>query len=410
MPKIEITLPAGPAPLAGVKLRASQSDGVIVLSVAPGSDATVLRVHDRVIAVNGIDVNGIQIDDDTAVEELLRLRPTTADSLRLSVSRRHSSAEVLGFSAESEDKLHLAAGTDEASHPSLSYNCSVGGHGVAAGQFTMPCNLLALPDGALVVADGGGCRLQVLSPLGELQHVFGCRGEQAGQLNYPAGLALDGDALIVVDRGNCRLQRLRLDGQPLAVTPLHTTPPSPATAQGAQGAASSRVPLSSPLEASIGNRHVCSLDAASADALSSRRLGSASIDATEGGAPTEGGASSSRDRTPSDTPVTLQDLPVTALDLAHAASGTSSSALKATDLASGGIAPRTPDKPEVASGMLSASHGDAQTAHAQTGSDLLLNYPWGVALVGELIFVTGAPNLPPPPTQPSPTQPSPTPT
>ena len=49
----------------------------------------------------------------------------------------------------------------------------------------------------------------------------GCRGDQPGQFNYPAGLATDGEAVFVADRGNCRVQKLRLsDGGHVASTVL----------------------------------------------------------------------------------------------------------------------------------------------------------------------------------------------
>ncbi|KAL1495963.1 hypothetical protein AB1Y20_014604 [Prymnesium parvum] len=112
--------------------------------------------------------------------------------------------------------------TDECNYAGearLAHLRSFGTYGLDEGQFSMPCNLLSLPDGDVVVADGGGCRLQILSPRGELRRVIGCRGDEPGQFNYPAGLALDGAALLVCDRGNCRLQRIRLsDGSPLAST------------------------------------------------------------------------------------------------------------------------------------------------------------------------------------------------
>ena len=97
---------------------------------------------------------------------------------------------------------------------------SFGGYGLAPGLFSLPASLLALPTGDLVVSDGGACRLQVVSPEGELRYTISAVGELPGELNYPAGLATDGDgALFVADRGNCRVQKLRLsDGAPLAAT------------------------------------------------------------------------------------------------------------------------------------------------------------------------------------------------
>ena len=94
---------------------------------------------------------------------------------------------------------------------------SFGGYGLAPGEFSMPCNVLILPDGDVVVADSGGCRVQVMSPDGELRRILASSGEEPGQLNFPAGLAVADDSLYVADRGNCRVQRLRLsDGTPLA--------------------------------------------------------------------------------------------------------------------------------------------------------------------------------------------------
>lgn len=206
MPKIEITLPAGRNPLASVQLKALARDCVTVESVTAGSDASsIVLAGDRLITVNGVPI----VDAGASIE--LLVKPMTTESLRLQVSRRSSADEHLleSIVASTKDRHFASLAASEASRLSLTYSHSFGCYGLAPEQFSMPCNVLALPDGDFVVADGGGCRLQVLSPQGELRRIIGCRGENVGQFNYPAGLALDSDAVIVVDRGNCRLQRCR---------------------------------------------------------------------------------------------------------------------------------------------------------------------------------------------------------
>lgn len=101
----------------------------------------------------------------------------------------------------------------------LAHLSCFGEYGLAPSQFSTPANVLCLPGGDVVVADAGSCRLQHMSAEGLLIRQIGGRGEEEGQFNYPAGMALDGEDLLVCDRGNCRLQRIRLsDGEPLACT------------------------------------------------------------------------------------------------------------------------------------------------------------------------------------------------
>ena len=178
-------------------------DGEQIVSAIDGADAAAhLCVGDVVLAVNGREpslANGWQRETTPVHASVLTLRV-----------RRHKEGggDVVG-------EYYSAA-----AHHSIS--ASFGGYGLTPGLYSMPVNLLPLPNGELLVADGGGCRLQRVSHAGDLRDVLGSLGDQLGELNYPAGLALadDDTAIIVADRGNCRLQKLRLsDGTPLAATP-----------------------------------------------------------------------------------------------------------------------------------------------------------------------------------------------
>ncbi len=65
----------------------------------------------------------------------------------------------------------------------------------------------------IVVADGGGNRLEVFSRFGDFVGAYGGAGTAVGQFSSPAGVASDGGGRIaVVDAGNSRLQLFQFDG------------------------------------------------------------------------------------------------------------------------------------------------------------------------------------------------------
>ena len=65
----------------------------------------------------------------------------------------------------------------------------------------------------IVVADGGGNRLEVFSRFGDFVGTYGGAGTAAGRFISPAGVASDGGGrIVVVDAGNSRLQLFGFDG------------------------------------------------------------------------------------------------------------------------------------------------------------------------------------------------------
>ena len=199
--EIVVTLSARSRAAVSLSTTASGSVCVCALDDADDPAASHLSIGDVVLSINGEPCSG-----SSASINLLE-RPS--DALELRISR--------------------AVETDPGSALSCPENCvasSFGCYGLEPGQFSMPANVLSLPDGDVVVADGGGCRLQIMSSDGLLRRTLGMRGGEFGQLNYPAGLCMsaDGKALFVADRGNSRIQLLRLsDGSPLASTRLDDT-------------------------------------------------------------------------------------------------------------------------------------------------------------------------------------------
>jgi hypothetical protein len=125
-------------------------------------------------------------------------------------------------------------------------------YGLDAGRFSLPSAVRSLPNGDLLVADGGACRLQWIEPawrrrVGEAREGEGEGavvevGVEAGadpegedlsldphgsrvrcvhcsigsgvqQLNFPTDLCVQGGAALVVERGNARVQRVGLEGE-----------------------------------------------------------------------------------------------------------------------------------------------------------------------------------------------------
>ena len=218
------------------------SAGEQVVTRLDGADAAAhLKLGDVVLSVNGREpgrtpsnwqreMDGGEERERASVLALRVRRPPSCGAALTSGANGSSSSSSSGGCAEGggggggAGAPGAAGGTGTAGGSELGAADwpagSFGGYGLAPGLFSMPCNLLALPDGDLVVADGGGCRLQIFSPEGELRRTIGERGEAPGCFNYPAGMAADGaGALYVADRGNCRVQKLRLsDGAHLATS------------------------------------------------------------------------------------------------------------------------------------------------------------------------------------------------
>ena len=181
-----------------------QRAGATVVAACDPFDAAAahLAVGDVVLSINGVRGVASEWPSDLLVAE------SADEPLVMRVHRPAIAALAESAAASAQADVNSDA-------PLL--GGSFGGYGVTPANFSMPCNVLRLPDGDVLVADAGGCRLQVCSANGELRRVLRCgRGHE---LNYPAGLCLaaDSKSVYVADRGNCRVQLLRLsDGQSLA--------------------------------------------------------------------------------------------------------------------------------------------------------------------------------------------------
>ena len=237
---------------ASISLETTASGARVVTALTGADAAAHLRVGDILLSVNGHSAAspGARMAEagDERESSVLALgvqrKPTVADAAVVGDGPTPTDGAMLAVAALSSSSLASCSKEGGA----YAHVTSFGGYGLVPGKFSMPCNLISLPDGDLAIADAGCCRIQLVSPGGELRRTLGSIGEEVGSLNYPAGLALvlprgddhtfnntsgdgggdggsrRGDAadLLVVDRGNCRVQRLRLsDGTPLASSQRH---------------------------------------------------------------------------------------------------------------------------------------------------------------------------------------------
>jgi sugar lactone lactonase YvrE len=101
---------------------------------------------------------------------------------------------------------------------------TIGGRGVAPGQFNFPTFVWAEADGELLVTDSLNFRMQRFGRDGQFQHTFGESGDQPGDFSRPKGVASDQsghiyviDALMhamqVFDRGGQLLLSVGTQGQ-----------------------------------------------------------------------------------------------------------------------------------------------------------------------------------------------------
>lgn len=95
----------------------------------------------------------------------------------------------------------------------------LGGFGLSGAKLNFPTDLAVSNDGTLIfVADRGNHRIQTYRRDGSYVGQIGAGyGTDAGQLAYPAGVAVDGEHVIVADSGNHRIQRFTFDGRSVAV-------------------------------------------------------------------------------------------------------------------------------------------------------------------------------------------------
>lgn len=68
---------------------------------------------------------------------------------------------------------------------------TVGSRGTENGQFNLPLQAAAAPDGTVYVVDGGNFRVQAFHPDGTFKMNFGAIGRRSGQFSRPKGIATD---------------------------------------------------------------------------------------------------------------------------------------------------------------------------------------------------------------------------
>lgn len=227
----------------------AEVEGEQVIAALGGDDAAAhLRVGDVVLSVNGrapgrTPSNWKEEDANPASASVLALRVRRPAAATDSAAATPSAAAEEAVPQPAPSQQQPSGGSQTAlSSPACgnsgvaatpvdattvleyAHAGSFGGYGLNEGLYSLPANLLPLPNhptGDLVVCDGGGCRLQFVSPFGELRSTLGSRGSANGLFNYPSGLAVDakGEMLYVCDRGNCRVQKLRMsDGEHLGTS------------------------------------------------------------------------------------------------------------------------------------------------------------------------------------------------
>ncbi len=87
----------------------------------------------------------------------------------------------------------------------------VGGKGEGAGSLDFPTGVAAWPGGGVVVCEAGNHRLQRFDASGRSLGTSGRRGVLPGEFRGPYDVAVDPPYLWVADTDNHRVQRLRLD-------------------------------------------------------------------------------------------------------------------------------------------------------------------------------------------------------
>ncbi|MGD8573205.1 MAG: 6-bladed beta-propeller, partial [Gammaproteobacteria bacterium] len=75
---------------------------------------------------------------------------------------------------------------------------TVGDRGTQPGQFNLPLQAAAAPDGTVYVVDGGNFRVQGFTPDGRFKTTFGAIGRRSGQFSRPKGIAADNDSNVYV--------------------------------------------------------------------------------------------------------------------------------------------------------------------------------------------------------------------
>ncbi|MEJ2181001.1 MAG: 6-bladed beta-propeller, partial [Gammaproteobacteria bacterium] len=91
---------------------------------------------------------------------------------------------------------------------------TVGERGTENGQFNLPLQATAAPDGTVYVVDGGNFRIQGFTPDGSYKSTFGAIGRRSGQFSRPKGVASDNEGNVyVVDAAFGNFQIFNPQGQ-----------------------------------------------------------------------------------------------------------------------------------------------------------------------------------------------------
>jgi len=91
---------------------------------------------------------------------------------------------------------------------------TIGERGTENGQFNLPLQATAAPDGTVYVVDGGNFRIQGFAPDGSYKSTFGAIGRRSGQFSRPKGVAADKDGNVyVVDAAFGNFQIFNPQGQ-----------------------------------------------------------------------------------------------------------------------------------------------------------------------------------------------------
>ena len=93
------------------------------------------------------------------------------------------------------------------------YVTEFGGYGEAPGQFMWPMSIALDKDTNVYVSDEYLHRITIFDKDGNYVSHWGTHGSGDGELDRPAGLAIDGDEILVVDSRNNRVQKFTLDGK-----------------------------------------------------------------------------------------------------------------------------------------------------------------------------------------------------
>jgi len=88
-----------------------------------------------------------------------------------------------------------------------------------------PSDLALAPNGDIYLVDGVNNRIMVLDGQGRLKLVFGTKGENKGEFNYPLGIDISRDGKVfIADTGNHRIQSFDLMGNFLQMFTVKTGP------------------------------------------------------------------------------------------------------------------------------------------------------------------------------------------